>query len=206
MKKAVIFGIVFLILASSIAFANSPPKLMEGHSEPPVAVHGTLIVYQVSYADEDGDAPEYVRIIFTGIAAKEMRKVSGSYKTGAVYEFSWKQDDSFDYRFEASDGKETAKLPWYGGTLAPVNIVSEKLKNNKIYFFSREDNEPLWSYDIGENQVQNAVISDDGNKIAVKTSNYIYFFSKDSNQPLWKHQSETGAEGPSGGNGKIGRA
>ncbi len=198
-----IFGIVFMVLWSSTAFANSPPKLMEGHAEPAVATPDTLIVYRVMYADEDGDAPEYVRIIFTGIAAKEMRKISGDYKTGAVYEFSWKQDDSFDYRFEAGDGKETAKLPWYGGTLAPVNILSEKLGSNKIYFFSRENNEPLWSYDIGENQVQNVVISDDGSHIAAKTNNYIYFFSKDSNQPLWNHQCETGAEDPSGGSGWV---
>ena len=193
---------IFCLMFSTV-FANSTPKLIEGHAEPPVAAPGTLIVYQVTYIDEDGDAPEYVRIIFTGTEAKEMRKISGDYRTGAVYEFSLKQDDSFDYRFEASDGKETAKLPWYGGTLAPVNIVSEELGSNKIYFFSREDNEPLWSYDIGENQVQNAVISDDGNKIAVKTNNYIYFFSKDSNQPLWKHQCETGAEDPSGGSGWV---
>ena len=80
-KILIIFGIVFLILGSSIAFANSPPKLMEGHAEPAVATPDTLIVYQVRYADEDGDAPEYVRVIFTGIAAKEMRKISGDYKT-----------------------------------------------------------------------------------------------------------------------------
>lgn len=203
MKKSIIFGIAFLILLSSITFANSPPKLMEGHAEPPVAAPGTLIVYRVTYVDEDGDAPEHVRVIFTGIEAKEMRKVSGSYKTGAVYEFSWKQDDSFDYRFEASDGKETANLPWYGGTLAPVNIISEKLESNKIYFFSRESNEPIWSYDIGESQVQNIAISDNGNYIAVKTNDYIYFFSKDSNQPLWKYQCETGAEDPSGGSGWV---
>ncbi len=198
-----IFGIVFLILLSSIALANSPPKLTEGHAEPPVAAAGTLIVYQVVYTDEDGDAPKYVKLIFTGIAEKEMKKISGDYKTGAAYEFSWKQDDSFDYRFEASDGKETAKLPWYGGTLAPVNIISEKLESNGIYFFSRESNEPIWSYDIGKNQVQNAVISDDGSRIAVKTNNYIYFFSKGSNQPLWKYPCETGAEGPSGGSGWV---
>ncbi len=203
MKKAIIFGIVFLILGSAIASANSPPKLIEGHAEPPVAAPGTLIVYQVTYIDEDSDAPEYVKIIFTGTEAKEMRKKSGDYKTGAAYEFSWKQNDSFDYRFEASDGKTIAKLPWYGGTLAPVNIVSEKLESNKIYFFSREKNKPLWSYDIGKSQVQNAVISDDGSNIAVKTNNYIYFFSKDSNQPLWKHQCETGAEDPSGGQGLV---
>jgi len=202
-KRIIIFGIVFLILLSSIASANFPPKLREGHAEPPVATPGTLIVYQVTYTDEDGNAPEYVKIIFTGTEAKEMRKISGNYKTGAVYEFSWKQNDGFDYRFEASDGKETAKLPWYGGTLAPVNIVSEKLESNKIYLFSRENNEPLWSYDIGENQVQNVVVSDDGNHVVVKTNNYIYFFSKGSNQPLWKYRCETGAEGPSGGSGWV---
>jgi len=203
MKKAIIFGIVSLILWSSIAFADSPPKLTEGHAEPPVAVAGSLVVYQVSYADEDGDAPEYVKIIFTGTEAKEMSKVSGSYKTGAVYEFSWKQDDSFDYRFEASDGKETAKFPWYGGTLAPVNIVSEKLESNRIYFFSKENNEPLWSYDLGKNQAQNVVISDNGDYIAAKTNDYIYFFSRESSMPLWKHQCESGAEDPSGGSGWV---
>ncbi len=203
MKKAIIFGIVFLILLSSIAFANSPPKLIEGHAEPPVATPGTLIVYQVTYTDEDGDAPDYVRTIFTGTRAKEMRKISGDYRTGAVYEFSWKQEDSLDYRFEASDGKEAAKLPWYGGTLAPVNIISEKLESNKIYFFSNENNEPLWSYNLGMNQVQNVVISDDGSRIAVKTNNYIYFFSRESSTPLWKYQCETGAEDPSGGSGWV---
>src|SRR3989338_2047750 len=165
MKKILLFGVMLFFLTFPIAFANSPPKLIDVHAEPPVAASGTLIIYQVTYTDEDGDAPEYVRIIFSGIEAKEMRKISGNYRTGAVYEFSWKQDDGFDYRFEASNGKETAKLPWYGGTLAPVNIVSEKLESNKIYFFSRESNEPIWSYDIGENQVQNAVISDDGSYI-----------------------------------------
>ncbi len=202
-KGTIIFGIVFMILWSSIASANFPPNLTEGHAEPPVATAGTDIVYQVVYTDEDGDAPDYVRIIFPGMEAKEMKKISGDYRTGAAYEFSWKQDDGFDYRFEASDGKETAKFPWYGGTLAPVNIISETLGSNKIYLFSMENNKPLWSYDIGKNQVQNAVISDDGSHIAVKTNNYVYFFSKDSNQPLWNYQCETGAEDPSGGSGWV---
>ncbi|MBI3051793.1 PQQ-binding-like beta-propeller repeat protein [Candidatus Woesearchaeota archaeon] len=203
MKRIITFGIVFLILGPAIIFANSPPKLVEGHAKPAVATSGTLIVYQVTYIDEEGDAPEYVRLIFTGIAAEDMRKLSGNYKTGAVYEFSWKQNDSIDYRFEASDGEMTAKLPWYGGTLAPVNIISEKLESNRIYFFSRQNSEPLWSYDLGKSQVQNTVISDDGSSIAVKTNDYIYFFSKDSNNPLWKHPCETGAEDPSGGSGWV---
>ena len=200
--KKILFGIIFFLMFSAV-FANSPPKLMEGHAEPPVATPDTLIVYQVKYTDGDGDAPEYVRVIFTGITAKDMRKISGDYKTGAVYEFSWKQNDSFDYRFEANDGKETAKLPWYGGTLAPVNVVSEKLESNRIYFFFRKSDEPLWSYDLEENQVQNVVISDNGNYIAVKTNNYIYFFSKEGNQPLWKYQCEDEAEDPSGGSGWV---
>ena len=75
-KRIIIFGIVFLILGSFITFANSPPKLMEGHAEPAVAAPDTLIVYQVMYIDEDGDAPEYVIIIFTGVESKEMRNIS----------------------------------------------------------------------------------------------------------------------------------
>lgn len=203
MKKILLFGVMLFFLTFPIAFANSPPKLMKENVGPPVAAPNTIIVYQVTYIDEDGDAPEYVRVIFDGIGAKEMRKISGNYRTGAVYEFSWKQDDGFAYRFEASDRTETAKLPWYGGTLAPVNIVSEKLESNKIYFFSRKSNEPLWSYDLGKNQVQNAVISDDGSYIAVKTNDYIYFFSRESSAPLWKYQCESGAEDPSGGAGWV---
>ena len=65
-KRISIFGILFLLLGPSLAFANFPPELTEGHAEPPVAAPGDLIVYQVTYIDEDGDAPEYVRIIFTG--------------------------------------------------------------------------------------------------------------------------------------------
>ena len=82
MNKAIIyiFGLVFLILGSAIAFANSPPKLMNENVGPPVAAPGTLIVYQVTYTDEDGDAPEYVRIIFSGMEAKEMRKITWKFK------------------------------------------------------------------------------------------------------------------------------
>ena len=57
-KRIAVFGIVFLILLFPIAFADSPPKLIEGHAEPPVAKPDTLIVYRVTYTDEDGDAPE----------------------------------------------------------------------------------------------------------------------------------------------------
>jgi len=71
-------------------------------------------------------------------------------------------------------------------------------ENNKIYFFARESNTPLWSYDTGADWVHKVAISSDGSYIAAKTSDYIYLFSKESNKPLWEYQciSETGKNHP----------
>ncbi|MBI5871574.1 PQQ-binding-like beta-propeller repeat protein [archaeon] len=190
MKKSIFIflGIILLILASSIVLANYPPELTGGGANPEVAQPGSLIRYSVVYNDADGDAPVYVRVYFPD-GPKEMKKISGDYKTGAVYDYSQEQEIGFEYYFEASDGKATARQPAYeGGTLAPVNILTETMENNKIYLFSRESNEPILSYDTGSDWVNSVAISSDGEYIAVKTSDNIYLLSKGSNNPLWKYE------------------
>lgn len=201
MKKEVILLISILIILSNPVLANSPPKLMEGGAQPPFGKPGTLVTYRITYTDEDGDMPDYVKVYFPD-GSKEMEKKSGDYKTGAIYEYSWSQDESLEYYFEASDGKATSRFPDYEGSgLAPVNILTEIPENNKIYLFSKDSNKPLWSYDTGKDWVQVVTISEDGNYMAAKTTDYIYFFSTNSNKPLWKYQciEDTGKnENPAG--------
>jgi len=194
MKKIIL--ILVLICLSSFVLANTPPQLTGGGAKPAFAKPGTTVTYKVEYSDADGDAPAYVRVHFPPpIGLKEMKKVSGNYKAGATYEYSWKPDKSWEYWFEASDGKATARAPDYErGTLAPTDILPEMPENNRIFLFARGSNTPLWIYDTGKDWVHKVVISSDGNYIAVKTNDYIYLFSRESNKPVWKHQcmSETG--------------
>jgi len=198
--KVIIFTIVFLISILPVVLANTPPELKEGSAQPSIAISGDSIIYHVGYIDKDGDAPEYVRIYFTNRYIKEMKKISGDYITGAIYEYKWdNQDDGYDYRFEASDGKTVVKFPVYGGTLAPVNFLSEKLSNNKIYLFSRQSSKPIWSYTTGKDWVNDVAISDDGKYIAVQAGNSIYLFSKENAIPLWIYECHSGSEHLGGG-------
>lgn len=200
MKKltAIIFGIILFSILLPAAFANTSPKLINGGAQPPFVTPGTAVVYRVTYIDEDGDIPSYVRVCFPSFGsgvAKEMTKVSGDYRTGAVYEYSWTPDISLEYYFEASDGKTTARFPVYErGTLAPTDVISEMSQNNKIYLFSKDSNQPIWNYDTGTDWVHAVAISSDGNYIAARTSDYIYLFFKENKNPLWKYQCvpETG--------------
>lgn len=193
MKKitVLIFGTVLFSILSPTVFANTPPKLTNGGAQPSFVTIGTPVVHRVTYTDEDGDLPGYVRVHFPMLGAgvaKEMMKISGNYKTGAVYEYSWAPDVSLEYYFETSDGKTIAKLPTYeGGTLAPTDVISEMSDDNKIYLFSKDSNQPIWSYNTGADWVHAVAMSSDGNYITARTSDYIYLFSRDSNKPMWKY-------------------
>jgi len=177
-----IIRIMFLIMVLvPLVFANSPPKLINGGVNPQMAPHGTTFIYRVTYTDEDGDAPDYVRVYFSNLGPKDMKKISGDYKTETVYEYSMEQDKGYEYYFEASDGKATARIPDYeGGSLSPVNILVDTPENNKIYLFSRENNQPLWAYNTGKDWIHNVDMSSDGKYVAVKTSDNIYLFSNPS--------------------------
>ncbi len=200
MKKAIIFAIFLSILILPATSANTAPELKEGAAQPAVASAGDTIVYSIVYADKDGDAPEYVKIYFSNRDAQEMKKVSGDFATGAKYEYKWQtQNDGYDYRFEASDSETIVKFPAYGGTLAPVNFLSERLDNNKIYLFDRQSNKPVWSHEIGTEWISGIAISDDGKYIAANAGSSIYLFKSESSTPLWRYDCGSDLTGPSGG-------
>lgn len=190
MKKYFLIFTILFLANKSFAFANSAPQLLDGGAQPGFVSPGETATYKVIYKDKEGDAPSYVRVNFPS-GAKEMEKISGDYQKGDTYQFSWTPEKSEEYFFEASDGKETARFPNYeGGTLAPVDVLTEKLDKNKIYLFSKDSVKPLWSFETGNDWVQNVAISENGDYITAKTNSYIYFFTKDSNQPLWKYQCD----------------
>ncbi len=183
--RAIVLGIAFILLLTPVVLADSAPILKDGVA-PSWVRAGETATYRVTYSDEDGDAPAYVRL-FLGSEQKDMTKVSGDFKTGAMYEYSWAPDKSLEYHFEASDGKTVVNYPSYGGTLAPVNVLTGLPDKNRIYLFSRAGGGPLWSYYTGADWVQKVAISADGSYIAAKTSKNVYLFSKASNSTVWNY-------------------
>ena len=200
MKKTILI-IVFILLIVPVILANNSPKLIDGGAQPPFGKPGLNVVYRVKYADAGGNAPTSVKVCFPN-ECKEMKKTGGDYKTGAIYEYSQQQYESLEFHFEASDGTTEIRFPDYEGSgLSPVNILTEIPEKNKVALFSKDSNKPLWNFDTGKDWVHAVAISDDGDYIAVKTTDYIYLFSKESNVPLWKHQciEDTGKnENPAG--------
>jgi WD40 repeat protein len=62
-------------------------------------------------------------------------------------------------------------------------------KDNRIYFFSREENIPLWSYRTGGEVLSVAISSDGSYAVAGSDDNRIYFFGREDNAPLWSYQT-----------------
>lgn len=95
-----------------------------------------------------------------------------------LWNFSYAEDSTSRAVSISSDGKYIAS-----GTL-----------NGKIYFFSRENNVPLWSFAESGNfaKIGDVKLSHDGSHLAaVSSSKKIYLFSKDSNKPLWTYTAPT---------------
>ncbi|MDI6642476.1 MAG: hypothetical protein QMD95_00230 [Candidatus Hodarchaeaceae archaeon] len=63
-------------------------------------------------------------------------------------------------------------------------IVASFTVSQGFCLFSREDNQPLWSY---ETLMGCMSISDNGDYIAAGASNALYLFSNQDNQPLWSY-------------------
>jgi hypothetical protein len=77
------------------------------------------------YRDADGDAPSYVRVNISG-TVYSMSRVSGTYTEGALYRFSTAlPQGSHTYYFEASDGKERARIP-AGGSYSGPDVYGQK--------------------------------------------------------------------------------
>ena len=80
--------------------------------EPSPGLTTDTFTFRVVYADADGDAPAFVRVLLSGGPTLEMAHVSGEHATGATYEATATLPaGNVAYRFTTSDGLATAYLP-----------------------------------------------------------------------------------------------
>lgn len=92
---------------------------------PSSGVAGTTFTYKVTYKDEDGHAPSYVRVYIDG-SPRNMTFVSGDYKTGATFRYQWTTTSAdvstHNYYFTASDPfqPQLARLPPTGTYSGPT--------------------------------------------------------------------------------------
>ncbi len=86
---------------------NHAPALSSCSVSPASGRSGATFTFRVTYTDEEGDAPAYVRAIVDG-KTYEMNKTSGDYKAGATYEVKVKlKTGKHTFYFMTSDGNAT---------------------------------------------------------------------------------------------------
>lgn len=102
--------------------SNTPPELSNPQLSPIAGDENTEFTYRVTYKDADGDAPQYVRVNIDEAKYHDMKKVSGEYTTGAVFEFTTTLPvGSHAYFFEAKDNRgATVRLPKTSVYAGPV--------------------------------------------------------------------------------------
>ena len=110
---------------------NQPPTLSGGSVSPTSGPAGTDFVFEVTYADADGDAPSYVKV-YVDASGHAMDFVSGDHTAGARYRYTWSttQADvgSHTHYFEASDNRgATARLLATGNYAGPTVTPTYKV-------------------------------------------------------------------------------
>ncbi|MDP2907015.1 MAG: PQQ-binding-like beta-propeller repeat protein [Nanoarchaeota archaeon] len=200
MKKIIL--ILFLVCLSSFVFAElkpagvvipkltaeetkDGPELYGNSIFPGWGVQCTRFTYKVTYQDDKGRPPTYMRINLKG-EWHDMTKKSGDYKTGALYIYEYvptSTKPNFFY-FEASNGAGKARAAIIDSPDQGPTVYSEKFDNNQVILLDKNGKE-IWTYNTGKDMVEGVALSKDGNYVAAVTNFYIYLFSKESKEPLW---------------------
>jgi len=145
----------------------------------------TKFTYIVSYQDEKGRSPQYVRIWLNG-EWHEMKKTRGeNYKEGVLYTYEYVPTSGQElfYFFEASNGIGKARSNIIDSPDQGPLLFDEKLDNNEIILLDKEGNK-VWSFKTKNDWIEGVAISEN-DYIAAVSGYYIYLFSKDSSKPLW---------------------
>ena len=101
-------------------YPNDPPILTNGYVTPTTGTDTTTFTYSVTYTDSDGDMPTKHKVFIDGVfyqgTEHDMTKVSGTYETGAVYEYSTTlSTGTHTFHFEFDDGNDhPVELPAEG--------------------------------------------------------------------------------------------
>jgi|GEM_PF-3578711 len=91
--------------------SNQQPTLSSGSVSPSSGTTSTSFTYSVTYQDSDGDAPTVCKVKIDG-TEYDMTKVSGSYTSGAIYQYtkSGLAKGSHSYSFRFNDGKHSSDV------------------------------------------------------------------------------------------------
>jgi hypothetical protein len=104
----------------SIPSPNNSPVLYTGSVTPRSGTTSTMFLYSVYYKDLDSDAPT-VASVYIDHRPYTMTKISGPYKTGALFHYKTKLGHgSHNFYFSFSDGKAGARLPGTGKYSGPI--------------------------------------------------------------------------------------
>ena len=202
---------------TSGGIANIIPKLTESANDPKLS-NGKVYpfwgpicqryTYSVVYSDKDGRAPEYVKIYFNG-KMLDMEKESSSandYKKGVkyIYKNVPNKFGSNFYYFEASNGLGKARASIIDSPDNGPVLFDADFKHNEIVLIDSTTGKETWRFSTGVEWVGAVALSDDGEYLAIQTSNHIYLFNTDKNEPVWSYESS--AKSTIGGDVKGGVA
>ncbi len=164
------------------------PSLSSPYVYPEFGVPCTNFTYSVIYRDEEGRAPEYIKINLNN-EWHNLTKISGTYQSGATYIYRHvpTSGKSNFYYFEASNGVGKARAGIIDSPNQGPMIYSEKFDNNQIILLSKESNQSLWTFNLGTDLVNAVAISGDGDYVAIATHTSVYLFSILSNESLWRY-------------------
>ena len=126
---------------------NDHPSLSSESVSPSSGTPLATFTYEVTYIDNDGDAPNYVTVCIED-TEYPMTKISGTYMEGALYRYQTAlSQGAHTYYFEASDNNGlTARLPDSGSYSGPGVTESENIsfENFEVTLtFFRPDGSPL---------------------------------------------------------------
>jgi len=199
--------VVFPVLAEDKSFQNSgfagiipklpqtsnDPELINDFVYPPWGPPCQRYTYTVTYRDQEGRKPEYMRIIFNGkpIEMEKQNPNDTNYKNGVtyIYKFVPNKLGSNFYYFETSNGLGKARA---GIIDSPDNgpvLFKSAFDKNEIAVIDSQSGQKVLSYPTQEEWIGGIALSDDGKYLAAKTSFKIFLFDLDNPQkPLWIYE------------------
>lgn len=173
-------------------FSVDKLKFETGAVTPQFGPPAEKYIFSTFLIDPQGRDPEYVKIFLGNLEAGEDFADYPMYQKDPkargqivqyIYQADWgikKETGAYNFYFEAKVGDKIVHGPAYHsddcqpggcaeccGTWGGPKVYSQKLANNhKIYLFSKVEDQPLWTYDLGQNWATSVEISPDAQYLA----------------------------------------
>lgn len=192
---------------------TSGPRLETGSVTPSYGPPGKF-TFHTYFSDPQNRTPEYVKIYISDINSKgvpiektephlmQKSPTSSPQGIGYTYTTTLTQEGQYQFYFEAKVDSTILHNPYYGGqdcqpglcseccgAWGGPKVLSEKLiTNHKIYLFDKNNNQPVWSYDVGKKWITSVTISTNNKQLAAADNKGgLYLFNLDSNIPIWTY-------------------